>query len=105
MTVKEKVRCDCPYCLQPITEWTDVCPHCTRDIPNPSGIVDGNPMGDLIEVLIKLGMWTVGFAIAICVAISELNVRVPNGDWVLVLICFVAFILACLLYKRLPPKH
>ena len=25
---------DCPHCYKPMHEEADVCPHCTRDVPN-----------------------------------------------------------------------
>jgi hypothetical protein len=99
----DDVRCDCSYCLKPITEWTGVCPHCAKEISN-LGLVLGNPARDLAEVSIKLGMWTVGFSIAICSVIIELNLPVLDGDWVRLLVCFIALMISCLFYNELPPE-
>lgn len=103
--MKENVSCDCPYCFMPVHESATVCPHCTRDIPNPSGVVLGDPVGDAAEVVIKLGIWTVIFSIAICTTISELDLPRPSGEWVLLLVILVAFVISCFLYKKLPPKY
>ncbi|AXK64744.1 hypothetical protein CN645_13320 [Burkholderia sp. IDO3] len=62
-------------------------------------------MGDIAEALIKLGIWTVIFSIAICTTISELDLPMPSGDWVLLLIILVALVISCFLYKKLPPKY
>lgn len=102
----DEIRCDCPYCFQPITEDTQVCPHCTRDVPNAAGL-SGGDLDDAIEQLIKWACYAVAFAIAFGWGLSELGDYfhwiIFVGDWVLLPILLVGAIAAGLLHSKLPP--
>lgn len=48
---------DCPHCYRPMHDEAEVCPHCTREVPNASGLSGASidPDGVLIKFLACAG--------------------------------------------------
>jgi hypothetical protein len=87
---------DCPHCYKPMHEEADVCPHCTRYVPNASQLSSAS-LG-CGEDLVKFGFYTGAFFFALGGMLDYLGWW---RDWEMILCIAVALVLALVLHSKL----